>query len=115
MNGVTARLISEARAAAGLSQRDLARRAGTSQPSIVGYEAGRVTPDIDTLSRLLTACGRRLVLESADLPEDDLARLRANLDREPAVRVRENRRATALAARASRARHAGRTRSLTDA
>lgn len=46
-----------ARTDAGLSQRDLARRAGVAQPAIARIEQGRVTPRVDTLTHLLTACG----------------------------------------------------------
>lgn len=51
-----------ARQAAGLSQRDLARLARTPQPAIARIEQGRVTPRVDTLGRLLAACGRELEL-----------------------------------------------------
>lgn len=57
-------LIREARLAAGLSQVELARRAGTSQPAIARYEAGTSSPSIVTLDRVLRAAGRRLELSS---------------------------------------------------
>src|ERR1051326_61460 len=62
----------EARRAAGLSQRGLARRADTSQPAIARYESGAATPSLETLQRLLAACGRRLhlVVEGAVAPHD---------------------------------------------
>lgn len=41
----------------GLSQAELARRAGTSQATISAYERGRKVPSIATLSRVLAACG----------------------------------------------------------
>lgn len=53
----------DARHRAGLSQRDLARRTGMAQPAIARIERGRVTPGIDTLSRLLHECGFDLSLE----------------------------------------------------
>jgi predicted nucleotidyltransferase len=46
-----------------MTQRELAARAGTSQPAIARYESGRATPSIRTLERLLEACGSGLVLE----------------------------------------------------
>lgn len=52
-----------ARRDAGLSQRDLARRAGTSQSTLSAYEAGSKQPSAATLSRLLEACGARLSVE----------------------------------------------------
>jgi transcriptional regulator with XRE-family HTH domain len=57
-------LLLEARRAAGLSQRALARRANTSQPAIARYERGAATPSLETLQRLVTACGLRLQLVS---------------------------------------------------
>jgi uncharacterized protein len=52
-----AELIRDARADAGITQSELARRAGTSQPTVAHYEAGRVEPSLSTLTRLLRACG----------------------------------------------------------
>lgn len=59
-----ASLIREARAAAGLTQAELARRAGTSQPAVVRYESGAASPSVVTLERLLRAAGRRLELSA---------------------------------------------------
>lgn len=50
-------LIRDARVRAGLSQRELARRARTSQATIAAYESGRVTPSLKTFSRILRAAG----------------------------------------------------------
>lgn len=47
----------ECRTGAGLSQHALAAAAGTSQPTVAAYEAGRVTPNVGTLLRLLDVCG----------------------------------------------------------
>ncbi len=55
-----ARVLREARRAAGLTQRQLAERAGVPQPSIARIESKRVVPRVDTLDRLLRACGRSL-------------------------------------------------------
>jgi transcriptional regulator with XRE-family HTH domain len=44
----------------GLTQSDLARRAGTSQPVISAYEHGRRDPSFGTLERLLRAAGEHL-------------------------------------------------------
>ena len=59
-------LIRGARRAAGLSQSDLAERAGTSQPALARYETGVTMPTLPTLERLLRACGRRLELRVED-------------------------------------------------
>lgn len=50
----------KARHGAGLSQRELAKRVGMPQPAIARIEQGRVTPRVDTLTRLLAACGQAL-------------------------------------------------------
>jgi transcriptional regulator with XRE-family HTH domain len=47
----------QARARAGLSLRELAERAGTSHSTLVAYEQGRVTPNVDTAERILGAAG----------------------------------------------------------
>jgi hypothetical protein len=52
-----AEVIRRAREAAGLSKRELARRAGTSPAAIVAYEAGERDPTFRTLRRLLRAAG----------------------------------------------------------
>jgi transcriptional regulator with XRE-family HTH domain len=44
----------------GLTQADLARRAGTSQPVISAYEHGRRDPSFGTLERLVGAAGEHL-------------------------------------------------------
>jgi transcriptional regulator with XRE-family HTH domain len=55
-----ARMLREARRTAGLTQRALAARAGTSQAAVADYEAGRKVPGVTTLERLLGACGAEL-------------------------------------------------------
>jgi transcriptional regulator with XRE-family HTH domain len=49
-------LIRAARDAAGITQVELAARAGTTQPAIAAYESGARTPNLATLSRLLGGC-----------------------------------------------------------
>jgi predicted nucleotidyltransferase len=61
--GVTLR---QARTRAGLSQAELAKKAGTSQPALARYETGVALPTIPTLERLLSGCGQRLELRSSD-------------------------------------------------
>jgi transcriptional regulator with XRE-family HTH domain len=50
------RLIRAARHAAGITQVELAVRAGTTQPAIASYESGAKRPNLATLSRLLDGC-----------------------------------------------------------
>jgi transcriptional regulator with XRE-family HTH domain len=49
-------LIRNARQAAGITQVELAARAGTAQPAVAAYESGARTPNLATLQRLLGAC-----------------------------------------------------------
>jgi len=49
-------LIRDARRAAGITQLELARQAGTAQPAVAAYESGAKTPNLATLERLLGAC-----------------------------------------------------------
>jgi transcriptional regulator with XRE-family HTH domain len=60
-----AQLIRSVRQRAGLTQAELARRAGTSQPVISAYEHGRRDPTSATLRRLVEAAGQRLRIEAA--------------------------------------------------
>jgi predicted transcriptional regulator len=50
-------VLREARLKAGLTQRELAQLAGVAQPAIARIESAKVVPRIDTLDRLLRACG----------------------------------------------------------
>ncbi len=58
----SAHLLLSARTAAGLSQRELARRADVPQPLISAYERGRRQPGADLLLRLLRAAGHEVLL-----------------------------------------------------
>ena len=64
-------LIYDLRIAAGLSQRELAERMGTTQSVISRLEeGGGVRNRIDTLARVATALGRHLVLSfPAEIPD----------------------------------------------
>ena len=56
------RALRRARAAADLSQRQLAAAARVPQTTIARIESGVVSPRVDTLDRLLGLCGFRLAL-----------------------------------------------------
>lgn len=56
----SAGLLAQVRRAAGLSQDELARRAGTSRTAVSAYEHGRKSPALDTVERLLSAAGYEL-------------------------------------------------------
>jgi predicted nucleotidyltransferase/DNA-binding XRE family transcriptional regulator len=59
-----ATMIRRARTNAALSQAELAKRVGTSQPALARYETGAATPTLPTLERLLLGCGRRLQIRA---------------------------------------------------
>jgi transcriptional regulator with XRE-family HTH domain len=63
-------LIRSTRERAGLSQRQLAVRAGTTQAAVSRLERGVVSPTIETLRQLLLAMGEELVLSTQRLPTD---------------------------------------------
>ena len=50
-------LLRSARLDAGLTLRELGERAGTSHSTLAAYEAGRKTPSVATLDRVLEAAG----------------------------------------------------------
>lgn len=76
-----AELLRKARDEAGVSQRELARRAETSQSVVARIEGGLTSPSWETLSRLLSAAGfeLRLNLEPRPIPDshmlDDVPRI----------------------------------------
>lgn len=72
MNDV-ATTIRRARNYAHLSQAELARRAGTSQPALARYETGATLPTLPTLERLLSACGRQLQIKALPSSEHNRA------------------------------------------
>jgi uncharacterized protein len=66
VNDITA-ILRDARTSAGLSQSELASRAGTSQPALARYESGATIPTLPTLERLLAASGCQLQIEAPAL------------------------------------------------
>jgi transcriptional regulator with XRE-family HTH domain len=110
-------LLRDARLRHGLDQRVLAHRAGTSQTQISRIERGKVSPSVETLSRLLAAVGERLELTAAPasrpgardyIPDHTAERRREFSNSTPSERVSEairlSRTATRIAAAARRHR-----------
>ena len=64
-------MIRDVRARCGLSQRELAERAGTSQSVVGRIEAGLSSPSVGTLERLLAAAGYELRMEISPKPVRD--------------------------------------------
>lgn len=72
-----ARLLRTVRTRSGLTLRELADRAGTSNATLSAYESGRVRPRVDTLARIVEAAGWRLVPEVSPVPRRDPRRASA--------------------------------------
>ncbi|MGH2500599.1 MAG: helix-turn-helix domain-containing protein [Candidatus Limnocylindria bacterium] len=85
-------LLREARRRAGLSQPDLARRAGKPISSIGRWERGEVRPSLETLRALVRACDLEMTihLANADTEDHDLSLIDRALARTPAARIAES-------------------------
>jgi len=82
-------LVREARKRVGLTQRELAERAGTTQSAIARIETGRSTPSFDTvlrLLRLLRLCGMDLDVMLVERDGSDWTQAQRLLDLTPADR-----------------------------
>ena len=84
----TSELLKRARAEAGMTQAEVARRVGTTQTAVARLERWDANPRIATLERTLRATGHRLelhaVLAPPDVDEDQIA---AHLRMTPAERA----------------------------
>jgi transcriptional regulator with XRE-family HTH domain len=58
-----AELLGQVRSSAGLTQEELARRAGTSRPTLSAYEHGRKSPTVATFARILSEAGWELAVQ----------------------------------------------------
>lgn len=85
----TGRLIREARLRAGLTQRELAGRAGTTQSSIARWEAGGVRPSLETLASLVRACDLDLRVSLAEADDGSLSQIEGTLSLTPEERLDE--------------------------
>src|SRR5215210_8415434 len=82
-----ARMLRYARRRAGLSQRELAVRAGVPQPAVARIESRRVAVRVDTLERLLAAVSMTLGLEPSIGEGVDRSLIRASLAQSPEDRI----------------------------
>jgi transcriptional regulator with XRE-family HTH domain len=78
----TAALIRDARYEAAISQRELARRAGITSPTLSRFETGQRQPPIRTLTKVLAAAGKQVRAELEPLDED-IRRAIAELENQP--------------------------------
>jgi transcriptional regulator with XRE-family HTH domain len=102
-----AALIREARRRAGLSQRELADRVGTTQSAIARWETGRSAPSLASLERLVRACGLELRLGLAEPDPSEASLIERNLALDPEARLDQLTRTVAFL-RAGRAAIEGR-------
>lgn len=93
MSSWAGNLIKVARHDSGLSQRELSRRAGTSQAAIAAYESGKRSPTLDTLTRIVRAAGRdlRIQVVAYDDHDDLMAAYEASLSPETRVALERER------------------------
>lgn len=73
----SAAILTRVRRQSGLSQGELAQRAGTSQSAIARYENGKASPSTTTLVRLLKAAGYQLDVEVRKTSASNLSSNRA--------------------------------------
>ena len=73
-------LLRRARTRGGFSLRALAARAETSHSALAAYEAGRVTPTVDTFERILGAAGFDVSVSMTRRVASDVERSRELID-----------------------------------
>ena len=73
----SAAIVAQIRQATGLTQRDLASKAGTSQPAVARYETGVSHPSTETLERLARAAGFEIQVQLVPTKPRNLASARA--------------------------------------
>ncbi|MGH2540968.1 MAG: helix-turn-helix domain-containing protein [Actinomycetota bacterium] len=81
-------LLREARTRAGLTQRQLARKAGVPQPAVSRIERDHVSPRLETLDVLLRGCGLTLDLVERPGLGVDRTLIRERLRLSPIERAR---------------------------
>jgi transcriptional regulator with XRE-family HTH domain len=80
-------LVREARRRAGMTQRQLASRAGVTQPTVARIERGEVEASLERVLELVRAAGFDLEVRVVPLDEDAFALAEQNLARSPDERL----------------------------
>lgn len=88
MNG--SQFVREARRRAGLSQAEVASRAGTTQSAIARLEAGRSAPSLERITELVRACGFDLEIRLVPLDDSDRSVAQGNLRLGVDARLRQH-------------------------
>lgn len=87
MNSMGNDLVREARKRAGLTQRVLAERAGTTQSAIARLEAGRTRPTFESVLQLLRHCGMDLDVMLVERDSSDWMQAQKLLELSPEERL----------------------------
>lgn len=82
-------LVREARKRAGLTQRELAERAGTTQSAIARLESGRTRPTFESVLRLVRLCGADLQVSLVERDASDWMQAQQLLALTPAERLEQ--------------------------
>ncbi|MGI9112814.1 MAG: helix-turn-helix transcriptional regulator [Gaiellaceae bacterium] len=98
---VSGDLLREARLRAGLSQAELARRAGKARSAIGRWERGEVLPSFETLRELVRACGLDIGYGLYKYDDHDALLVRDSLRSSPIQRLRSGVRAANMLHRAA--------------
>jgi transcriptional regulator with XRE-family HTH domain len=82
-------ILREARLRSGLTQQQLATRAGTSQSAIARWEKGDVVPSLERLREVVRACGLELGFRIANYDDSYVEHIERYLDLTPEERVEQ--------------------------
>ncbi|MGH3446984.1 MAG: helix-turn-helix domain-containing protein [Nocardioidaceae bacterium] len=87
-------LIREGRRRAGLTQAELAVRAGTAQSGIARWESGRTAPSLDDVRRLVRLCGFDVEVAIVPYEDTDITQAERLIDLSPQQRIERHQRLT---------------------
>ena len=97
-------LIRESRRRAGLTQRQLADRVGTTQSALARVESGRTEPSFERVVEIVRACGLELIPQLVSADDADWSVASQNLTLDVDARVRNHRAALRFIAAGRKAR-----------
>lgn len=86
---ISADLLREARLRAGLTQGELGRRIGRPQSQVARWESGRVEPSLETLRKLIRACGLELTYGLANYDDSYVPYIEWLLELSPQERIED--------------------------
>lgn len=70
-----------------MTQSELAKRVGTTQSAVARWESGKVSPTLETLARIIEACGLSLNISLMEPNDHDLGLALSNLRLTPEQRM----------------------------